>query len=85
MARVQNHPQWNNIRLGHKIQEQLARDLHIKAGVPLTSCTLDHVKQFQMVTFRFTSFPRNILMLLYIKDLKGEFPYIFIIIMSILM
>ena len=49
MARVQNHPQWNNIRLGHKIQEQLARDLHIKAGVPLTSCTLDHVKQFQMV------------------------------------
>ena len=49
MARVQNHPQWNNIRQGHKIQEQLARDLHSKAGVPLTVCTLDHVKQFQMV------------------------------------
>ena len=49
MARVQNHPQWNNIRQGHKIQEQLARDLHSKAGVPLTACTLDNVKQFQMV------------------------------------
>ena len=49
MARIHNHTQWNNIRQGRKIQEELARDLHRKAGVPLASCGIDEVKQFQKV------------------------------------
>ncbi|XP_052776205.1 uncharacterized protein LOC128214030 [Mya arenaria] len=47
IARIEKHPQWNNIRLGHHAQKQLALNLHDKAGVPLQRCGIDEVKLFQ--------------------------------------
>ena len=49
MARLESHPQWHNIRSGRHIQQQLAMDLHNKAGVPLQKCGFEEVKQFQAV------------------------------------
>ena len=47
LARVQNHPRWESIRKGRKIQETLAKELHEKAGVPLTACGIPEIKLFQ--------------------------------------
>ena len=47
MARIQNHPQWDNIRKVRKIHGELAMELHHKAGVPLGVCGLPEVKIFQ--------------------------------------
>lgn len=47
IARIQNHPQWDNIRKGRTIQGELAKDLHKKAGVPLEPCDIAEVKLFQ--------------------------------------
>lgn len=49
MARLESHPQWQNIRSGRHIQQQLALDLHKRAGEPLKKCGLEEVKQFQTV------------------------------------
>ncbi|WAR14681.1 ZN358-like protein [Mya arenaria] len=46
-ARVENHPEWNNIRQGRSIQQILAEQLHVKAGVPLGKCGIEEVKKFQ--------------------------------------
>ncbi|MEW8544218.1 MAG: hypothetical protein AB2693_11855, partial [Candidatus Thiodiazotropha sp.] len=48
-AKIDRHDQWNNIRQGRHIQEQLAKELHEKAGVPLKQCGIDEIKQFQLV------------------------------------
>jgi hypothetical protein len=34
-AKIDEHEQWNSIQRGRRIQEELALELHIKAGVPL--------------------------------------------------
>ena len=34
MARQEEHPDWNSIRLGRQRQRLLAKELHQKAGVP---------------------------------------------------
>ncbi|WAR15803.1 hypothetical protein MAR_030397 [Mya arenaria] len=49
IAQIENHPQWNSIRLGRAIQGQLAETLHQKAGVPLQRCGIEEVKKFQAV------------------------------------
>ncbi|MCW4344201.1 MAG: hypothetical protein N0E48_12745 [Candidatus Thiodiazotropha endolucinida] len=47
MARVQNHPQWDSIRRGYKIQGELAKELHCKAGVPFEACGIAEIRIFQ--------------------------------------
>ena len=49
MARVQNHPRWDSIRKGRKLQETLAKALHEKAGLLFTACDIDDVKIFHNV------------------------------------
>jgi hypothetical protein len=34
-AKIDGHEQWNSIQRGRRIQEELALELHTKAGVPL--------------------------------------------------
>ena len=48
-ARLDNHERWNSIRQGRGIQETLARELHIKAGIPLQRCGIEEVKGFQRI------------------------------------
>ncbi|XP_060588537.1 uncharacterized protein LOC132743952 [Ruditapes philippinarum] len=47
VARVEKHPQWDNIRRGRQIQQDLAIELHQKADVPLGKCGIEEVKKFQ--------------------------------------
>ena len=49
MARQEKHPDWNSIRQGHKRQSTLAKELHLKAGVPEGLCGLSEVATFQQV------------------------------------
>jgi hypothetical protein len=44
---VEGHEQWNSIRQSRRIQEELALELHTKAGVPLHRCRIEDVKTFQ--------------------------------------
>jgi hypothetical protein len=37
-AKIDEHEQWNSIRQSRRIQEELALELHVKAGVPLHQC-----------------------------------------------
>jgi len=46
-ARLDKHDKWESIRKGFKIQEQLAKQLHDTASVPLGKCGVDEVKRFQ--------------------------------------
>ena len=46
-AKLDKDPQYNNIRQGRKKQEQLARQLHAKAQVPLGECGYTELTQFQ--------------------------------------
>lgn len=48
-ARVEQHPQWNNIRQGRSFQKHLAEELHHEAGVPFQKCGIEEVKRFQLV------------------------------------
>jgi hypothetical protein len=41
------HEQWNSIQRGRRIQEELALELHAKAGVSLHQCGIEDVKTFQ--------------------------------------
>jgi hypothetical protein len=46
-AKIDGHEQWNSIQRGRRIQEELALELHTKAGVPLHQCGIDDVQTFQ--------------------------------------
>lgn len=46
-AKIENDPEYSNIRHGRKKQEQLARQLHAKARVPLGDCGYPELQQFQ--------------------------------------
>ena len=46
-AKIDGHEQWNSIQRGRRIQEELALELHTKAGVPLHQCGIEDVKTFQ--------------------------------------
>jgi hypothetical protein len=46
-AKIDGHEQWNSIQRGRRIQEELALELHTKAGVPLHQCGIEDVKAFQ--------------------------------------
>ena len=46
-AKIDGHEQWNSIRQSRRIQEELALELHTKAGVPLHQCGIEDVKTFQ--------------------------------------
>ena len=46
-AKIDGHEQWNAIQRGRRIQEELALELHTKAGVPLHQCGIENVKMFQ--------------------------------------
>ena len=48
-AKLDNHEQWNNIRQGRRIQEEMARQLHQQADVPLVRCGIEEIKKFQSV------------------------------------
>ncbi|CAC5385560.1 KRAB [Mytilus coruscus] len=48
-ANHEKHEQWDNIRRGFKIQEQLAAELYILAKVPHHKCGIEEIKQFQTV------------------------------------
>jgi hypothetical protein len=37
-AKIDGHEQWNYIQKGRRIQEELALELHTKAGVSLHRC-----------------------------------------------
>jgi hypothetical protein len=39
--------QWNSIQRGRRNQEELALELHAKAGIPLHQCGIKDVKRFQ--------------------------------------
>ena len=52
-ARIEKHPQWNSIRQGRGIQRELAIDLHKKAGIPIESCGIEEIKQFQSVLLNY--------------------------------
>jgi hypothetical protein len=45
-AKIDVH-EWHSIRHGRRIQEELALELHAKAGVPLHQCGIEDVKTFQ--------------------------------------
>ena len=45
-ARVDQHPKWNSIRLGKKIQQELAVRLHRQANVPQGPCGYDELIKF---------------------------------------
>ncbi|XP_053388466.1 uncharacterized protein LOC128551595 [Mercenaria mercenaria] len=49
IARIEKHPQWDNIRKGRLAQKQLALNLHDTAGVPLQHCGIEEVKQIQEI------------------------------------
>ena len=61
-ARVEQHPQWNNIRQGRSFQEHLAEELHHEAGVSFQKCGIEKVKRFQLVmkAIRYRWFQKNI-------------------------
>jgi hypothetical protein len=42
-AKIDGHEQWNSIQRGRRIQEELALELHTKAGVPLHQCGIEDV------------------------------------------
>lgn len=48
-ARLNKTENWDGIRKGYKIQEQMARTLHHQANVPIRKCGIDDVKLFQKV------------------------------------
>jgi hypothetical protein len=48
-ANLEKHEKWNSIRLGKKIQEQLAIELHTLANLLLQKCGIEKIKQFQTV------------------------------------
>jgi hypothetical protein len=45
--KIDGHEQWNSIQRGRRTQEELALELHAKAGVPLHQCGIEDVKTFQ--------------------------------------
>ena len=45
-ARVDQHPEWNSIRQGRKIQKELALRLHHEANVPFGPCGYDALTSF---------------------------------------
>ena len=47
IARIEKPVNWDAIRKGYKIQEHLAKELHIKAAVPFGECGIEEVKKFQ--------------------------------------
>lgn len=47
--KLEKREKWNSIRLGKKIQEQLAIELHTLANVPHQKCGIEEIKQFQTV------------------------------------
>jgi hypothetical protein len=50
IAKIENDSRYKviaNHRMRNSLQECLAHDLHQKAGVPIGSCGIDQVKQFQ--------------------------------------
>ena len=49
IARVENHPKWDNIRRGTQLQRSIAVDLNNKAEVALKQCGIEEVKNFQIV------------------------------------
>ena len=40
-GKIDGHEQWNYIQRGRRIQEELALELHAKAGVPLYQCGIE--------------------------------------------
>lgn len=48
-ARIDGHERWNSIRQGRNIQDVMARQLHVTAGVPLQQCGIEEIKVFQRV------------------------------------
>jgi hypothetical protein len=46
-SKIDGQEQWNSIQRGRRIQEELALELHTKAGVPLHQCGIEDVKTFQ--------------------------------------
>lgn len=48
-ARLEEHPTWESIRHGGKLQTVLAENLHREAGVPLHRCGISEIKMFQEV------------------------------------
>jgi hypothetical protein len=46
-AKIDGHEKWNSIQRGRGIQEELALELHAKAGVPLHQSGIEDVKTFQ--------------------------------------
>jgi hypothetical protein len=46
-VKIDGHEQWNSIQRYRRIQEELALELHTKAGVPLHQCGIEDVKTFQ--------------------------------------
>ncbi|XP_078576400.1 uncharacterized protein LOC144862027 [Branchiostoma floridae x Branchiostoma japonicum] len=46
-AKIDKHPEWNNIRQGRKKQTELAEALHEQAGVAKGPCGLEEIKAFQ--------------------------------------
>lgn len=49
IARVNGDPRWSSFRQGAALQRTEALALHHRAGVPVTVCGLEEVKQFQEV------------------------------------
>ena len=45
-VKIDEHEQWNYIRQSRRIQEELALELHAKAGVPLHQCGIKEAKSF---------------------------------------
>ena len=46
-AKLDNHPEWNNIRQGRKKQKELALKLHRQAGVRAGPCGYEELTKFQ--------------------------------------
>ena len=46
-SKIDGQEQWNSIQRGCRIQEELALELHTKAGLPLHQCGIEDVKTFQ--------------------------------------
>ena len=49
IARIEKHEKWGYVRQNREPQGELARQLHARAGVPLRTCTIEDIKQFQSV------------------------------------
>ena len=45
-AKVDQHPKWNSIRQGGKLQKELALLLHHEADIPLGPCSYDELTKF---------------------------------------